>query len=96
MGVTHFTEGNEDDTLEVLRIGIETEEHQRKRLAAVKADRDGGAVARALARVETDAREPTTNLMPALIEAVRTYATEGEIVDALAGIFGRYVERPAF
>ena len=32
--------------------------------------------------------------MPALIDAVRTYATEGEIMDALADVFGRYVERP--
>ena len=32
--------------------------------------------------------------MPALIDSVRTYATEGEIMDSLAEVFGRYVERP--
>ena len=32
--------------------------------------------------------------MPALIDAVRTYATEGEIMDTLADVFGRYVEDP--
>ena len=32
--------------------------------------------------------------MPALIDAVRAYATEGEIIDALAEVFGRYVEKP--
>ncbi len=96
VGVTDFTEGNEDDSLEVLRIGVETEELQRKRLATVKADRDDDAVARALTRVEVDARDPAVNLMPALIDAVCSFATEGEIVDTLVGVFGRYVERPAF
>jgi methylmalonyl-CoA mutase N-terminal domain/subunit len=32
--------------------------------------------------------------MPALIDAVTVYATEGEIMDALADVFGRYVENP--
>ena len=32
--------------------------------------------------------------MPALIDAVRAYATEGEIMDTLADVFGRYVETP--
>ncbi len=37
---------------------------------------------------------PRSNLMPALIEAVRTYATEGEIIDTLADVFGRHTETP--
>ena len=57
-------------------------------------ERDADAVERALARVRADAAEPTTNLMPALLDAVRAYATLGEIVDALADVFGRWVEDP--
>ena len=70
------------------------EQQQVKRLQAVKADRDGETVGRALARLGAEAADPEINLMPALIDAVRTYATEGEIIDALAGVFGRYVETP--
>jgi methylmalonyl-CoA mutase N-terminal domain/subunit len=91
--VNAFTEGGESD-LEILRITAEQEQTQVKRLGAVKADRDGEAVAAALARVRADAADPNVNLMPTLIEAVRTYATEGEIIDALAEVFGRYTERP--
>ena len=60
----------------------------------MQADRDGDAVAAALAKVRADAARPDVNLMPALIDAVHTYATEGEIMDTLAEVFGRYVETP--
>ena len=94
VGVTQFLEGNDEAPPETLRIGPEVEEEQRRRLEKVRNDRDAGAVERALVRVRSDAQEPTTNLVPALLDAVRTYATLGEIVEALAGVFGRWVERP--
>jgi methylmalonyl-CoA mutase N-terminal domain/subunit len=47
-----------------------------------------------LARLRTDAVQDDANLMPPLIEAVRAYATIGEIVGALADVFGRYRETP--
>jgi methylmalonyl-CoA mutase, N-terminal domain len=93
VGVNVATTGG-DQELDILRIGPEVEEAQLKRLARVKADRDGGAVEAALARVRADADEPDVNLMPALIDAVSTQATVGEIVDALADVFGRYREDP--
>ncbi len=40
------------------------------------------AVARALARVSSDAAEPTTNVVPALLDAVSVYATVGELTNA--------------
>src|SRR4051812_49034078 len=94
VGVNAFTEGNDEPPPEILRIGPEVEEEQRRRVEKVRKDRDAGAVDRALARVASDAREPTTNLMPALLDAVRAYATLGEIVEALADVFGRWVEAP--
>ena len=93
VGVNEFTEGDVPSARQLLRIGQETEELQRKRLATVRQDRDDGAVASTLAWVVADAAEPTTNLMPALLEAVRARATVGEVVDALEGVFGTYVER---
>ncbi|MBI2709317.1 MAG: methylmalonyl-CoA mutase [Actinobacteria bacterium] len=94
VGVNRFTEGSDDDALDILRIAAEQEQAQIKRLQAVKADRDGAAVHDALGRLRREAADPEVNLMPALIDAVRTYATEGEIMDALADVFGRHVETP--
>ena len=94
VGVNRFTEGNDDAQIDTLRITDEQEQAQVKRLQAVRADRDGGAVDAALARLRTDAADPAVNLMPTLLDTVRTYATEGEIIDALASVFGRHVETP--
>jgi methylmalonyl-CoA mutase, N-terminal domain len=93
VGVNRFTDGG-DDELANLQITAEQEQTQIKRLQAVKADRDGEAVRQALARLGAEAADPEINLMPALVDAVRTYATEGEIIDALAAVFGRHIETP--
>ena len=46
-----------------------------------------------LAEQVAEASDPTTNLMPALMEAVRARTTIGEIIEALEGVFGTYVEQ---
>ena len=94
VGVNGFTDGNDDDQLELLKITNEDEQRQRKRLDVVRQDRDSDAVAAALDRVRTEAADPEVNLMPALIDAVKTYATLGEIMHALEDEFGRHVEVP--
>jgi methylmalonyl-CoA mutase, N-terminal domain len=94
VGVSAFLEGNDEPPPDTLRIGPEVEEEQRRRLEKVRGERNDAAVERALERVRVDAREPTVNLMPALLDASRAYATLGEIVDALASVFGRWVEQP--
>ncbi len=94
VGVNAFLEGNDDPPPPILRIGPEVEEEQRRRLEKVKHDRNDDAVRRALERVRSSASDNEANLMPVLIDAVRAYATLGEIVDTLAGVFGRWVEDP--
>jgi methylmalonyl-CoA mutase N-terminal domain/subunit len=94
VGVNTAREGNDEPPPEILRIGPEVEELQLKRLAQVRADRDDERVRTALDAVRAAAGDPTTNVMPALIDAVDVYATEGEVMDALADVFGRYVETP--
>jgi methylmalonyl-CoA mutase N-terminal domain/subunit len=94
VGVNRFTEGSGDDDLELLQVTAEHEQAQIKRLQAVKADRNDEAVREGLDRLAEEAADPERNLMPALISAVSTYATEGEIIDALAGVFGRWTESP--
>lgn len=93
VGVNAFTEGNEDSEQNLLRIDPGVEDLQRKRLATVKSDRDDTAVEAALARVRSDAADPATNLMPALLDAVSAYATLEEVVGALESEFGRYTEK---
>ncbi|MEA3019192.1 MAG: methylmalonyl-CoA mutase, N-terminal domain [Actinomycetota bacterium] len=92
VGVNRFTEGD-DDVPTLLSIGAEVEELQRKRLAEVRQSRDDDAVRRAMDVLRAAAREPDTNLMPSIIDAVQVYATEGEIIDALGDEFGRWDER---
>ncbi len=64
---------------------------QRERLAAVKAARDGQAVAAALARLRRAAASDE-NAMPAIVEAVRVYATVGEITGVFREVFGEFRE----
>jgi methylmalonyl-CoA mutase N-terminal domain/subunit len=95
VGVNAFTDGDEGMD-ELLRVTAEQEEHQRKRLRTARQDRDDGAVRVALAALATQATDPEINLMPALLDSVRATATLGEIMDTLAGVFGRHVENPVF
>ena len=76
----------------MLSIGHDTEEMQLKRLEQVRSDRDNDAVQASLSALTKAAEQPDINLMPLIIDAVRTYATEGEIVAALESVFGTYVE----
>jgi len=94
VGVNAFTEGNDEPPPPILRIGPEVEERQIKRLEQVRADRDDDAVRTTLERLRADAAEPDLNLVPGLIDAVRAYASLGEIIGALADVWGRYVEDP--
>jgi methylmalonyl-CoA mutase N-terminal domain/subunit len=94
VGVNRFTEGNDDDPLDILQITHEDEARQIKRLNTVRHGRDHAAVDAALARLARDAADPEVNLMPTLIDTVTTYATLGEIMTTLTRVFGRHTEAP--
>jgi methylmalonyl-CoA mutase N-terminal domain/subunit len=94
VGVNAYQEGNEEDPPPTLRIGQEVEDLQHKRLADVRRARSVDAVELALAQVRDDARDPTRNLMDAIGQAVRGFATVGEIMGALAAVFGRWQDAP--
>src|SRR5205823_1588313 len=68
---------------------------QLARLERIRRDRDGGAVTRALARLR-DAARTTSNLMDPIVEAVKAYATLGEIARAMKDVFGEYKEPVTF
>ena len=93
VGASAFTEGSEDDDIDLLKITSDDEQRQVKRLRQVRADRNQAAVSEALMSLRR-AAETDANLMPHLIDSVRTRATVGEVTNALADVFGRYTERP--
>jgi len=95
VGVTGYFEGNEEEPPPILRIGNEVEELQNKRLADVRAKRSADSVEAALAEVRATAAVADANLMPVIHRAVLSYATVGEIMGALADVFGRWRETPS-
>jgi len=95
VGVNAHTEG-EEQPLEILRIDPALEGKQVGRLQASKARRQGEHVEAALAVLKAAAAHEEQNLMPALLDATRAHATEGEIVQALQEVFGTYTESPVF
>jgi len=95
VGTNRYTESDDGDEIPILSIGPEVEETQLKRLSEVKAHRSSDAVAESLAALRRAAAEPSVNLMPPIIEAVKTYATVGEIMAAMGDAFGHHVETPA-
>ncbi len=95
VGVNDFQAGNEEDQIQLLRITNEDEQRQRKRLDTVRSDRNQDAVTEVLNRLRVEAEDPEVNLMPTLIEASHAYATVGEMMNTMAGVFGRHVEVPS-
>jgi len=90
VGVNKFATKDEHEP-EILAIGVETERKQVERLKRLKQERDNQRVSEVLNRVRDVARS-NQNIMPVLIEAVKAYATVGEISDALRDVFGEYRE----
>ncbi len=82
-------EVEEEQPKNLLRVNPAIGEGQKRRLASLKERRDGQAVASALKAVEAAARGQD-NLVPPIFEAVKVYATIGEICQVLRGVFGVY------
>jgi methylmalonyl-CoA mutase N-terminal domain/subunit len=94
VGVNRY-ELKDEPAPETLRIDPAFEGEQVARVQDVRARRDDAALVAALARVRT-AAAGEENLMPALIEAARAYATVGEICDVLRAEWGVWRETPVF
>jgi len=81
----------EEHSLELLEIDESVEKRQVERLRKLRSERDNEKVSQVLDEVRRVAKSDE-NLMPVLVEAVKTYATVGEITDALRDVFGEYRE----
>ena len=91
VGVNQF-QVEEEPLRNILRIPPEVERTQKEKLARVKKERDSEKVRKALASLKT-AAQGTDNVVPPILEAVKAYATVGEISDTLREVFGEYRER---
>jgi methylmalonyl-CoA mutase N-terminal domain/subunit len=85
----------EDIDIPVLKIDETTAREQLTGLNKVRETRDNDKVARTLTEL-TECAKGDGNTLKAILECVRVYATEGEIVDALRPVFGEYTEPPMF
>ncbi|HEY3060821.1 MAG TPA: methylmalonyl-CoA mutase family protein [Chloroflexota bacterium] len=93
VGVNEFTQGNEEPIeIPIHTITRESQDRHLARLRRVRTERDATTVANALQRLENCAREGRANLMPAIMDAVRAYATLGELCNVLRGVYGEYRE----
>jgi len=92
VGVNRFQVDEDGGGRELLRVDPSVGENQEKALKAMKQGRDNVLVGNRLDEVRAAARDENLNLMPAMIDAVKVYATEGEICGVLREEFGEYRE----
>jgi methylmalonyl-CoA mutase N-terminal domain/subunit len=95
VGVNRFI-GTVQDPPEVLQIGIEIEERQKKSVAEVRANRDDAAAEAAMDDLRAMARDESRNSVPVLVAAAKAYVTLGEMVGVLKEEWGIYQEPPRF
>ncbi len=93
VGVNEYVDPNEDRQVEILTISQEVETVQVQTLQEFKAKRDTATTAAALQAIR-DAARNNENVMPSLIEGALANCTLGEMVQAMADIYGRYTGGP--
>lgn len=91
VGMNKFIEEDKNDSA-LLEIDPEVQRKQAQRLEKVKAERNNKEIDVCLLRI-TSCAQSSENLMTPILEAVRNYATVGEICRALEKTFGRYEEQ---
>jgi len=87
VGVNHLVLAEEKREIEIFRLDDEMEEQQVAKVRELRARRDQSAVEAALERVREAARNGG-NLVPVCLEAVKVYATHGELCNAMRDVFG--------
>ena len=93
VGVNAYPEGNEDRQMEILQIPHEVESQQNDRLAKFRSERNADLAKKGLDGIRTAARAGE-NVMPSLVQASLDRCTLGEMVQAMADVYGRYAGGP--
>ncbi|GMR14645.1 MAG: methylmalonyl-CoA mutase family protein [Gammaproteobacteria bacterium] len=95
VGINCYQMDEEEPEVEYHPYAEDDARKQIKRLQALRAERDTAAVENTLAKLVDDASEGV-NVMPAIMAAVKAYASVGEMTDALVSVYGRYNEPVRF
>jgi len=95
VGMTDFVKKDEEIEIPILEIRKEVENEQNDRLIKLKKDRNNELVNEKLIKIQESCKNGD-NLVPVIIDAVESYATLGEIVDAMKDIFGEWTEKAIF
>jgi methylmalonyl-CoA mutase N-terminal domain/subunit len=82
---------DEDINLQIMKLDPETEKRQIEKLRKLRKTRNNQKVNAALSELKIQAKK-NNNLVPAIIETVKCYATVGEICDVLRSVYGEYHE----
>ncbi len=90
IGVNAFE--SRDEPIEILHVDQTAHEHQTRKLGALRSRRNNALVSSTLDSLKR-AAEGDENTMPRILDAVRAYATLGEICNALREVFGSYQEK---
>ena len=93
VGVNAYTDGNEDKQVEILQISHQVETEQCDRLTKFKKNRNAEDVKRALENVRSAVRSDK-NVMSSLVDGALANCTLGEMVQAMADVYGRYTGGP--
>jgi len=91
VGVNEYLIPDEKIEIDLLEIGPQVEEEQKESLKQLRRERDNKEVKDSLKDLQKVAKS-SSNIMPAIIEAVKSYATIGEIIGVLKEVFGEYRE----
>lgn len=89
VGVNLYHNPEEDKDIEIYEVAPKVEQEQRESLERVRKERDADDVKKAIGELEKAARGKE-NMVPHIENAVKSYATTGEIMDVLRGVFGEY------
>ena len=89
VGVNKFQQ-EEEPPKNLLRVDGSVGKLQAEKIAALKARRDQAKVDETLAALKAGCADESVNLMPLILDAVKAYATEGEICGVMREVFGEY------
>jgi methylmalonyl-CoA mutase N-terminal domain/subunit len=91
VGINEYCIEEPQCAVDLLRIDPKVEEEQITNLRQLRHERDNHKVKQILDKLH-DLADKDKNLMPVIVEAVKTYATLGEITDVLRNVYGEYKE----
>ncbi|WP_242868819.1 acyl-CoA mutase large subunit family protein [Desulfotomaculum copahuensis] len=95
VGVNEFVNPGETVDIEILKIDPQIEKDQVARLQKLRRERDNIRVRETLDALRR-ACAGTENAIPRILDCVRAYATEGEMIQVMREVFGEYKEKPTF